>query len=266
MKLISKHTLSPFDWFLIIGSVLFYFLHWWLVKAGYSGNGVKFSLLGAFAGIAGLIGNVLCAKRNITNYFFGIANVSLYAWIAWQNKIYGDVALNALYYLPMQFIGFYSWYHIWSVNQKKIAQSGTNGTLETKSEIKESEDETAVQSKTLRTKQRVVIGILLSFAIVAVALILKHFTDDPQPFKDSATTVISIVAMALMVGAYKEQWWLWIAVNIISTIMWIYAYKSGGDSSGEMIIKWFFNLANSINGFIVWSRAAKREKIIQKSI
>ena len=247
MKLISKHTLAPFDWFLIIGSIAFYFLHWWLVRAGYSGSGVKFSLLGAFAGMAGLVGNVLCAKRNITNYFFGIANVSLYAYIAWTNRIYGDVALNVLYYLPMQFVGFYSWYR----SQRKAA------ILSDASETSSDKDTSAVKSKTLTNKQRLMVGALLAIGITAVALILKNFTNDPQPLKDSATTVISIVAMALMVAAYKEQWWLWIAVNVISTVMWIYAYRSGGDSSGEMIIKWFFNLANSINGFIVWTRAAK---------
>lgn len=252
MKLITKHTLAPFDWFLIIGSIFFYFLHWWLVRAGYSGNCVKFSLLGAFAGMAGLIGNVLCAKRNITNYFFGIANVSLYAWIAWTNRIYGDVALNVLYYLPMQFIGFYSWYR----SQKKNTLLSDAPDSETSSE----KDTSAVQSKTLTTRQRIYVGALIAVAIIAVALVLKNFTNDPQPFKDSATTVLSIVAMALMVGAYKEQWWLWIAVNVISTIMWVYAYQSGGDSSGEMIIKWFFNLANSINGFIVWTRAAQVQK------
>ena len=33
---------------------------------------------------------------------------------------------------------------------------------------------------------------------------------------DSTTTVISIVAMMLMVKRYQEQWTLWIVVNIFS--------------------------------------------------
>ena len=128
--------------------------------------------------MAGLIGNVLCAKRNITNYFFGIANVSLYAYIAWTNRIYGDVALNVLYYLPMQFVGFYSWYR----SQRKAA------ILSDASETSSDKDTSAVKSKTLTNKQRLMVGALLAIGITAVALILKNFTNDPQPLKDSATT------------------------------------------------------------------------------
>lgn len=238
MKIFGKKTLAPFDWFLIIGSIFFYILHWWLVKTGHSGSGVKFSLLGAIAGMSGLIGNVLCAKRNISNYFFGIINVTLYGWIAWQNKLYGDVALNILYYLPMQFVGFYYW-------------------LKNRDEEEEN-NVGRVKSKRLSNRNRLLLIGITIVSVIVVALILKQF-NDPQPFKDSATTVIAIIAMALMVGAYMEQWWLWIVVNIISTIIWIVAYKNGGESSGEMIIKWFFNLANSINGYIVWSRASKKQ-------
>lgn len=250
MKLIGKNTLAPFDWFLILGSLAFYILHWWLVSHGYSGNGVDFSLLGAVAGMSGLICNVLCAKRNITNYFFGIINVTLYAYIAWQNKIYGDVALNMLYYFPMQFVGFFTWWKNRKINEQNLDQK----------EGLSSKDETAVVAKKLSSKQRIFLLFGTLFSILIVGYILKIYTQDPQPFKDSATTIISIIAMWLMVALYMEQWWLWIAVNVISTIMWVYMYQQGGESSGEMIIKWFFNLANSINGYIIWNKASKNKK------
>ena len=206
---------------------------------GLSGDGDKFSLIGAIAGMSGMICNVLCAKRNISNYFFGLLNVTLYAWIAWQNRIYGDVALNLIYYLPMQFVGFFTWYK--------------------RRDVESEEDKSAVKVKRLSRKQRIKLLVLMGIIIFVTGFILKRYTSDPQPFKDSATTIISIVAMLLMVATFVEQWWLWIAVNIISTVMWIYAYQSGGEGSGEMIIKWFFNLANSINGYIVWSKAVKKQ-------
>ncbi len=63
--------------------------------------------------------------------------------------------------------------------------------------------------------------------------------------------------MALMVMAYMEQWWLWIFVNALGLVMWIAVFARGGESSAEMVIMWLFYLINSINGYIVWSKAAK---------
>src|SRR5665647_219124 len=95
------NTLSLFDWFLIVGIVT--------LNAVYSVLAGEFDTLGSVAGITGVICVVLVAKGNIFNYIFGIINVALYAWISFKAHLYGDAVLNALYYFPMQFIGWYIW-------------------------------------------------------------------------------------------------------------------------------------------------------------
>lgn len=245
MKIIDKNTLQPFDWFIIIGSVAFYIFYYIMVRCGFGltlggdGENSGFSFIGAVAGISGLVCNVLVAKRNILNYLFGVVNVSLYAWISWQNRIYGDVVLNALYYLPMQFIGFFSWL------RRPEGGNGSDGNIST------------VRSRRLTNVQRIV---LLAGSAAAVALtgwILERYTADPQPYKDSATTVLSVIAMGLMVMAFMEQWWLWIFINVLGLVMWVTVSMKGGESSIEMVIMWLFYLINSINGYIVWSKASK---------
>ncbi len=240
MRFISKDTLKPFDWFIIIGSILFYIIYWFVAE--YKGD--SFSYLGAVAGVCGLVCNVLCAKRNILNYLFGLINVTLYAYISWKNSIYGDVVLNAFYYLPMQFIGFYSWM------RKRESISGIKG-----------DSEVVVVSKKMNLKQRVILMVSCVVLVIIVGYILKYYTEDPQPFKDSATTVLSIIAMILMVMAYMEQWWLWIFINLLALVMWVLIYRRGGESSAEMVIMWLFYLANSINGYIVWKKAANKSNL-----
>lgn len=242
MKLFKKNTLQIFDWAIIAGSIVFYLSYWLYVKYGNS-SAVNFSLIGAVAGVSGLICNVLCAKRNIFNYFFGLINVSLYAYIALNNKIYGDFVLNAFYYVPMQFIGFFSW-------MKKRGEKDSSGNT----------DETVVNTLKMTWPQRWVLIAGCAVLVTACGFILMTI-NDPQPFKDSATTVLSVIAMILMVMTYMEQWAIWIFVNTLSIIMWVVVYTRGGEASAEMVIMWLFYLANSINGYIVWKRAAdKAEK------
>ena len=93
-------------------------------------------------------------------------------------------------------------------------------------------------------------------AVIAVGFILKHF-GDPQPFKDSTTTVLSIVAQALMALAFMEQWALWIITNIVSVVMWCICVARGEAHAAVMVIMWTFYLLNSINGFRVWLKLSR---------
>ena len=197
-------------------------------------------VLGSMAAITGVLCVVLVAKGNIWNYLFGLVNVSLYAYISYKASLYGDAALNALYYLPMQFIGWWQW------RRRGAAVSAAEA------------DGGAVQVKARRFSwnQRILLFIGCSVAVVGVGFILKHF-GDPQPFKDSTTTVLSIVAQALMALAFMEQWVLWIITNIVSVAMWCVCVSRGEAHAGVMVIMWAFYLMNSINGLRVWMRLSK---------
>ena len=94
----KNKILSAYDWFLIVGVIFSNILYSLL-----SGN---VDIVGSAAGIAGVLCVVLVAKGSIWNYVFGVVNVSLYAYISYKASLYGDAGLNALYYFPMQFIGW----------------------------------------------------------------------------------------------------------------------------------------------------------------
>ena len=225
----NNKVLSLYDWLLITGVIV--------SNAIYSVMTGTFDALGTLAGVTGVICVVLVAKGSIWNYLFGLVNVSLYAYISYKAALYGDAALNALYYLPMQFIGYWQW--------RKI---GTASSNKSKAE--------AVKARRFNWKQRTVLAAGCAAAVVAVGFVLKY-VGDPQPFKDSATTVLSIVAQALMAMAFMEQWALWIITNVISVVMWAVFAAQGEPHSGVMVIMWVFYLLNSINGLRVWIRLSK---------
>lgn len=228
----KNRVLTAYDWFLIVGVIV--------TNIIYSVLTGTLDVLGSLAGITGVLCVVLVAKGSIWNYAFGLVNVSLYAWISYKAALYGDAGLNALYYLPMQFIGWWQW-------RKRGAAM---------SESEAAGDSVQVQARRLYWSQRLFLALGCLVAVTAVGYLLEYL-GDPQPFKDSATTVLSIVAQALMALAFMEQWVLWIITNVISVVMWGVCVVRGEAHAGVMVIMWVFYLLNSINGFRVWLKLSR---------
>ena len=228
----NNRVLSLYDWFLIVGVIASNVIYTLL-----TGN---LDIVGSVAGIAGVFCVVLVAKGSIWNYLFGIINVSMYAYISYKASLYGDAGLNALYYVPMQFIGWWQWRKRGAaVSEAEAAGQGVQ-----------------VKARRFDWRQRVLLAAGCTAAVVAVGFALRHF-GDPQPFKDSLTTVLSIVAQALMALAFMEQWVLWIITNIVSVIMWSVCAARGEAHAAVMVIMWSFYLLNSINGLRVWLKLSK---------
>ena len=230
----KTRILSLYDWFLIIGVIASN-----IIYSVLSGN---IDVVGSVAGIAGVLCVVLVAKGSIWNYLFGIINVSMYAYISYKVELYGDAALNALYYVPMQFIGYWQW--------RKRGAAVTEQQAEGQG--------VQVKARRFNWHQRALLAIGCAAAVVAGGFILKHF-GDPQPFKDSTTTVLSIVAQALMALAFMEQWVLWIITNVVSVVMWCICVARGEAHAAVMVIMWVFYLLNSLNGFRVWLKLSSRQ-------
>ncbi len=223
----NNKILSAYDWFLILGVIVSNIVYSVLSK--------DVDLVGSIAAVAGVLCVVLVAKGSIWNYVFGVVNVSLYAYISYKASLYGDAGLNALYYFPMQFIGWYQW-------RKRGAAM---------SKVEAGDRPVQVTARRFNWKQRGLLFAGCAVAVVAGGFLLKY-VGDPQPFKDSTTTVLSIVAQALMALAFMEQWILWMITNVVSVVMWCICAARGDAHASVMVIMWIFYLMNSLNGLRVW--------------
>lgn len=182
--------------------------------------------LGIVSGIANIMCVLLVAKGKISNYWYGLIGVVTYAYISYTNGLYGDTMLNALYYLPMQFIGWYMW-------------SKNMGDRE-------------IKVKQLTLAQRIT-GVILSAVIIFIYGTFLTNLGGNVPYVDATSTVLSIIAMILLSFGYKEQWTLWIIVNVVSIIMWVKVAMIG-QGSVAMLIMWSVFLINSIFGYVEWNR------------
>ena len=193
----------------------------------------KDSLLGFTASVTGIICVVLVAKGKVSNYFFGVINVLLYGYLSLSAKYYGEAMLNLIYFLPMQFIGLW----IWLKNKT---------TIDEVSEVK-------AEKMTLKD---IVIWSSLSIIGILIYGYWLNSLGNTLPYADSFTTVLSVLAMILMVKRYIEQWVVWILIDIVSIYMWLFI-----KSDYNITIMWIAYLINAFYGLYNWIVLYKKKEV-----
>ena len=155
---------------------------------------------------------------------------------------YGNALLHALYFMPMQFVGFFQW---------KRRSSGESGKL---------------RARRFTGKQWLIYGSLYVAGLILVYLILARFDKSAAEtfikiavLTDAISTMCNIFGQMLMSMAYMEQWVFWIGVNVSSVIMWVVTLVSQKNSDYAVIyiIKYSFYLLNSLNGLRIWLKLSK---------
>ncbi len=162
------------------------------------------------SGIAGVFSVVLCASGRILTFLFGFVQISTYLWLSWQERLWAEVGMN-VFYLLSQFYGFFFWKH--RMNADKV------------------------QARSLPIQILALISVVSIVASACIGWLLDAYTNDSQPYLDAFTTVPAIVAQVLMVMAYREQWYLWLFVDVLAVVMWIIA---GNYALAALYLFWCF--------------------------
>ncbi len=191
------------------------------------------SWIGLTASLTGMLCVVLTAKAKISSFYFGLINILTYSYVAYQSRYYGDVMLNMLYFLPMTFFGIYFW----------------------KKNLKKNKSEVVVKS--LNWKKRL-LWFGSSLVVLGLYGLILMIIKGTLPFIDSATTVFSVIATIMLNKRLTEQWFYWIAVDVLSIVMWAYIFiTSGGDVS--ILVMWSAFLVNAIYGYYNWKRIERKQ-------
>ncbi|MFC0232979.1 nicotinamide riboside transporter PnuC [Vagococcus entomophilus] len=192
------------------------------------------------AGISGMFCVTFAAKGKISNYFFGIIQVSVYLYLSYQANLKGEQMLN-VFYLLANFTGLYTWSK--NMRQKEVHEGQT----------------LLVEGKSLNAKtwSFVAVGLLASWLLYAQVLILLQSN---QPYIDALSVAFSVLGQILMVLRFKEQWLMWIIVNVLSIILWVRVVLHTGSQDYSVIAMWIGALLNSIYGYIQWKHLEQSPK------
>lgn len=186
--------------------------------------------IGMICGIAGCICVVLTAKGKISSYVFNFIQMATYMSICWDAALYLEFGEQVFYFIACIF-GVVLW--------KRNMIKNDDGTEQ-------------VKAKKFKLWQWLVTIII---AIIST-LVLGYFGDvilgSTLSYLDAATVALAVIAQLLMVWRYREQWAIWIAIDIFSLIMFIILRNW---SMVAMYIAW------TINAFYGWYNWSKLEKL-----
>ena len=135
-------------------------------------------------------------RASVWMWFVGFLMQSLGIVLYYQKGLYADCGME-FYYLSMTVYGYWRWVH---------------GSSE-KKELK------------IRHFPRKLllpwIGVILAVWGVIYWLLIT-FTNSNVPIADSFTTALSIVGIWALAHKYLEQWFIWIAVDVVTCALYFY--------------------------------------------
>ena len=198
-----------------------------------SGGEIKYFDLSVF--ISGIFCVVLAAKGSIWTYIFGMYNSLGYAYMSYTNGLFGEMGLNLFFFMPTNIIGLMIW-------RKKMSEN-------------------VVIMRALSNKNKIITGFLCVVGIVITGFMLSLIKGQNSPYIDATTNTLLIIATLLMIWRYKEQWILYIILNIFTIIMWSIRMANGSPEGPIMIVMWSSFLVNAMYGYYNWSKGAKKEAV-----
>lgn len=147
--------------------------------------------------IVNVVGVWLTARRNMMCWPIGIVGVTLYLRQFYLWHLYGDMLLQGVYILVL----IYGW-HSWKKTQNSKKEIGIY--------LKLSPPYLSVQV------------IVAACIALPIGWSFTHFTDDPQPYLDSLLMCLSLLASIWTTRKYIENWYLWIVIDFIYAVLFLY--------------------------------------------
>ena len=168
-----------------------------------------------FTLVTGVIYIILEIRQKNFMWVIGVLTSVAAMWVFFRQGLYASFALNT-YYLVTAFIGLWQW----SRDKKKlVAEEGSDVVAEAQPEG----DRIHLNRLTAKTVAvSAVVMVLGTFGLVELMQWLHSagiLQENPMSYLDSAATVLSAIATWWLVRSYIQQWWLWIAADLMSTIL-----------------------------------------------
>ena len=242
--------------FFIVASLIVFFIPAFLPGGNISQVLSTMGIIGIICTISGVFVSIYTAKASITGYGWWWTNTITFAIIGIASGLYGQFIQNLFILLPLQIYGFIAW----KMNMKKNKA-----------------DEIEVKQFTL--KQWVLAIILLAifwvtyaYFLIELPTIMKDLFNitisaDPDVVLDSFTAVTTIAAVYLTGKRFVQQWNIWIACNVVATVMFLIQSFAAGTSNPSMLVadlsdtlSYIQYLIGTIYGYILWKKMYKKQK------
>ena len=180
------------------------------------------TLLALCSGIAGVISVVLCSQKKYAFYFWGLLQLITILIISFQTGLFGKVLENG-FYLVTTIIGMFIW--------------GKNV------------DGDKVNPQKMSFGDWMVLSSMLPLLIFGISVFVVKFNNSEQIFLDTLTTTIGIIAQIMLMFRFREQWVLWLILDVLCVILWDI------DGNWCLMVQYIFWAINCVYGYFCWKNA-----------
>lgn len=166
----------------------------------------------------------LVVRENVWNWPVGLANNVLFFLLFLRGRLFADMGLQAVYFA----LGVYGWWH-W---------------------LHGGERRTALRIGRATRSEWIVLALAVPLATWGLREVLIA-VQGASPFWDSLTTVLSLAAQYLLTRKRIENWWFWIAADLI----YVPLYVSRGLPLTAVLFAIF--LLMCVTGLRAWRRSER---------
>ncbi|MGL4739645.1 MAG: nicotinamide riboside transporter PnuC [Sarcina sp.] len=210
------------------------------------------SIISLISAVTGVFNSIFIARADVWCYFFWIINTLTYAFVAYENNLYGQVIQNIIFIFPLEVIGVISW--IRALKKKKS----------------ENPEDSEIDVKKFGSKEWILTVIGLAIFWFAYGVLIHFIPDimmglfgikvapDTTIITDSLTAILTIYAVWLTGARFFEQWTFWLLSNGIGVILFfqilipqlMHGQFNVSTMSGGL--GWIQYLTSAIYGFVCW--------------
>ncbi len=183
--------------------------------------------------IVGIIYLILEYRASIYLWIAGIIMPAIYIFVYYEAGLYADFGIN-IYYLLAAVYGWIMW---------KCKRNNEDVSIDSELSITH-----------MPAYKYISLTVVFLLAWFGIAYILINYTNSDVVCLDSFTTALSIVGMWMLAYKYIEQWLTWIAVDVVSSGLYVYKglYFTAVLYAVYAII--------AIFGYIKWKQLMKEQK------
>ena len=192
--------------------------------------------------VLGLAYILLEYKASIWMWAVGFAMQALGILLYYQKGLYADCGME-FYYLTMTVYGYWRWVKM-SQGDGSFVISGDDVTKEPS------------PCNIRHFPKRLILpwAAIIAAVWALIYWLLITFTNSNVPVADSFTTALSIVGIWALAHKYLEQWFIWIAVDVVTSILYFYKDIPFKASLYALYV------VIAIMGWFKWRRMMKQEE------
>lgn len=168
------------------------------------------------------------------NYIYGILFTLTYAYICTINGLYGWLIFSIIFYLPVQIYGIVNWFR--------------------------NKTDDVVEVKSFTLKNSIIICSSIIAGSVVLGFLLSLIPSQNLAFLDSTSQIINISGVILVAIRFKECWYVWIANNLIDTIIWIINAINNTTNAEMAFLTSIMFLVMNVVGLIYWIKTERKQK------